>query len=53
MHPFISGELACGSLKTRAAVLSSLHALPTATLASNTEVLQLIEERRLWDEDWV
>jgi predicted nucleic acid-binding protein len=48
MHPFVSGELACGSLKMRAAVLSNLHALPTAKLASNTEVLQLIEERRLW-----
>ena len=48
MHPFVSGELACGSLKMRAAVLSSLQALPAATLASNTEVLQLIEDRRLW-----
>jgi predicted nucleic acid-binding protein len=48
MHPFVSGELACGNLKTRAAVLSSLHALLAATLASNTEVLQLIEQRRLW-----
>jgi hypothetical protein len=48
MHPFVSGELACGSLKTRAAVLSGLHALPAAKLASYTEVLQLIEERRLW-----
>jgi predicted nucleic acid-binding protein len=47
-HPFVSGELACGTLKMRAAVLSNLHALPTAKLASNTEVLQLVEERRLW-----
>src|SRR5579863_4198309 len=48
MHPFVSGEPACGNLKTRAAVLSSLHALPAAKLASSTEVLQLIERRRLW-----
>src|SRR5580704_19315900 len=48
MHPFVSGELACGNLKTRAAVSSSLHALPAAKLASNSEVLQLIEQRRLW-----
>jgi hypothetical protein len=41
MHPFVSGELACGNLKTRAVVLSSLHALPAAKLASNAEVLQL------------
>jgi predicted nucleic acid-binding protein len=48
IHPFVSGELACGSLKDRAATLSDLHALPPAKPASNTEVLQLIEDRRLW-----
>lgn len=41
-------ELACGNLKNRAAILSDLDALPSAKLASNTEVLQLIEDRRLW-----
>ena len=48
MHPFISGELACGNLKDRAEILSDLHALPTAKPASNEEVLQLTEDRRLW-----
>ena len=48
MHPFVSGELACGNLKSRATILSDLHALPPAKVASNTEVLQLIEDRRLW-----
>lgn len=48
MHPFVSGELACGNLKDRAAILSDLHALPPAKPASNAEVLQLIEDRRLW-----
>jgi predicted nucleic acid-binding protein len=48
MHPFISGELACGNLKGRAAILSDLHALPPAKLASSAEVLLLIEDRRLW-----
>ena len=48
MHPFVSGELACGNLKDRTAVLSDLHALPQAMLASNAEVLQFIEGRRLW-----
>jgi len=48
MHPFVSGELACGSLKDRVAILSGLHALPRAKLASNAEVLELIEGRRLW-----
>jgi len=48
MHPFISGEQACGNLKGRAAILSNLQTLPPAELASHKEVLQLIEDRRLW-----
>jgi predicted nucleic acid-binding protein len=48
MHPFVSGELACGNLKGRAETLSDLNALPSARVASHSEVLQLIEGRRLW-----
>jgi len=48
MHPFVSGELACGNLRDRTAILADLHALPQARLASNAEVLHLIEDRRLW-----
>jgi hypothetical protein len=48
MHPFVSGELACGNLRHRLEILSDLHALPPANLASNAEVLRLIEDRRLW-----
>lgn len=48
MHPFVSGELACGNLKSRAAILSGLNTLPSAELASHAEVLQLIEDRGLW-----
>jgi hypothetical protein len=48
IHPCISGELACGNLKNRPAILSDLHALPPAKLASTAEVLQLVEDRRLW-----
>jgi len=48
MHPFVAGELACGNLKNRSAVLSDLHALPPAILASNAEVSRFIEDRRLW-----
>ena len=48
MHPFVCGELACGNLKNRSTVLSDLHALPSATSATTTEVLALIESRRLW-----
>lgn len=48
MHPFVCGELACGNLKDRAGILSDLQALPQSRLATNAEVLQLIEDRRLW-----
>jgi hypothetical protein len=48
MHPFVAGELACGNLKNRTALLSDLHALPAATLASDAEAMQFLEERRLW-----
>ena len=48
VHPFVSGELACGNLKNRPVILSDLQALPWAKPASDEEVLQLIEDRRLW-----
>jgi predicted nucleic acid-binding protein len=48
MHPFVSGELACGNLKNRAAILSELLALPSAITGSDAEVMRLVDERRLW-----
>jgi hypothetical protein len=48
MHPFVCGELAYGNLKNRVAVMSDLRALPPAKLASDTEVLQLIDDPGLW-----
>lgn len=30
IHPFVTGELACGNLKRRASILSDLNALPSA-----------------------
>jgi predicted nucleic acid-binding protein len=48
IHPFVFGELACGSLNNRAAFLARLNALPAARPASQAEVLTLIEEHRLW-----
>jgi predicted nucleic acid-binding protein len=48
MHPFVSGELACRNLKNRAEILSDLRTLPAAKRASDHEVMQLVEARRLW-----
>jgi hypothetical protein len=48
LHPFVSGELACGNLKNRATILSDLEALPAAPVATHTETLHLINSRRLF-----
>jgi predicted nucleic acid-binding protein len=48
MHPFVSGELACGNLKDRAVILSYLDSLPAANMATQAEVLQFMDRHRLW-----
>lgn len=47
-HPFIVGELACGSLQNRVEILRHLQALPESRLADHSEVLQLIEHEQLY-----
>jgi predicted nucleic acid-binding protein len=47
-HPFISGELSCGSIKNRKRFLSDLRELPRAVSATHEEVERLLEERELW-----
>ena len=47
IHPSVIGELACGNLRNRSQVLELLLGLPMATVASDTEVLLLIERDRL------
>ncbi len=47
-HPFVVGELACGRLKNREEVLGLLDALPQADPAEHSEVLHLLDSRRLF-----
>ena len=47
-HPFVIGELACGNLKQREAVLSLLQALPSTPVAENEEVLAFLESEKLF-----
>lgn len=47
MHPWVIGELACGNLRHRTALLALLQGLPEATVASDAEVLRLIEQEQL------
>ena len=49
-HPFVIGELACGTLKNRKRILADLNALPLAVPATHEEVLRLIEDRKLWGQ---
>ena len=46
-HPLIVGELACGNLKDRAAILSFLQLLPMSIEAEHEEVLSFIENNHL------
>jgi len=46
-HPFVIGELACGNLKNRTAILALLQELPSPILADEEETLQFIEDYRL------
>jgi len=47
MHPFVLGELALGSLRNRQAILELLGQLPRAEMATDQEVLSLIEAETL------
>jgi predicted nucleic acid-binding protein len=48
MHPFIMGELSCGTMRNRGEILRLLQELPEARVAEHEEVLGLVERKRLW-----
>ena len=47
MHPFVLGEIACGSLADRSSILELLQDLPAAVVADGEEVLGFIERHGL------
>ncbi len=47
-HPWVTGELALGHLSRRSEILGLLHNLPQATVATDGEVLSLIDKRQLF-----
>ena len=47
-HPFVIGELACGTLHKRVEILSMLKALPEAHLLEHEEIMRFIEAQRLY-----
>jgi predicted nucleic acid-binding protein len=46
-HPFIIGEVACGSIRNRAEILSLLRALPSIAIVSHDEALRFLDTYRL------
>jgi predicted nucleic acid-binding protein len=47
MHPFVVGEIACGSLRDRKSLLELLQDLPGAVMATDDEVMHFIERHSL------
>lgn len=47
MHPFVIGELACGLLKSREALLRLLRSLMRLAAATDEEALAFLEHHRL------
>ena len=47
MHPFVVGEIACGTLADRSTILELLQDLPASVVAESEEVLGFIERHRL------
>jgi predicted nucleic acid-binding protein len=48
MHPFVVGEMACGSLANRSSILELLQNLPVSVVAETEEVLGYIERHTLY-----
>ena len=55
MHPVVLGEIALGSLKSRAELLQLLEAMPRTLVASDAEVMHMLDERALFERGlgWV
>lgn len=46
-HPFIIGELACGTIKNRYEILSLLRSLPSAPVLEFDELMFFIDENQM------
>ena len=48
IHPFIIGELACGTLRNRQRVLMGLGEIPSVEMVANRSVIDFIEQHTLF-----
>ncbi|MSR05807.1 MAG: VapC toxin family PIN domain ribonuclease [Gemmatimonadetes bacterium] len=46
-HPFVAGEVACGTMKRRVEILGHMGQLPEAPIAGHAEVMALVERQHL------
>jgi predicted nucleic acid-binding protein len=46
-HPFVQGELACGTLRNREEILALLDALPRAPMATHAEAMTMVRQKHL------
>jgi predicted nucleic acid-binding protein len=51
IHPCVVGELALGNLRRRSEILRLLMELPRATVATDHEVMELIDREALYGSD--
>ena len=47
-HPYVVGELACGSIINRVEILGTLQELPMVLVAEQEEILEFLERERLY-----
>lgn len=47
-HPFVIGELACGSIPSRSTTLRDLAALPSVQTATHDEAIAFLDIHSLW-----
>ena len=49
-HPFVIGELACGSIENRKEIISLLQSLPSARTIDDNEFLYFVEKNKLYSK---
>ncbi|WPL17548.1 putative ribonuclease VapC32 [Thiorhodovibrio winogradskyi] len=48
MHPMVLGELACGNLQDRKAMIALWQNLPRLAAVTDAEALYFLDQNRLW-----
>lgn len=49
MHPWVTGELALGSMRNRVEILHLLDSMPQASVVGHEELLEFISDAKLYE----